>query len=109
MSIKNTGLKLKSRHSPWKIFAFLAFFIGGAFLSSAYAQYSGGDETTGGAQSSIGNDIYGGGAQNNSPYATSGTNGTCGANCTAKVGYDYVTGLGSPQANLLIPKLVAAP
>jgi len=40
---------------------------------------------------------------------TSGTNGSCGTLCTAKTGYDYVTGLGSPQANLLIPALVAAP
>jgi len=40
---------------------------------------------------------------------TSGTNGSCGAQCTAKTGYDYVTGLGSPKANLLIPALVAAP
>ncbi len=39
----------------------------------------------------------------------SGTNGTCGALCTAGPGYDFVTGLGSPQANLLIPALVAAP
>ncbi len=27
---------------------------------------------------------------------TSGTNGTCGSRCSASVGYDYVTGLGSP-------------
>lgn len=40
---------------------------------------------------------------------TSGKNGTCGALCTAGPGYDYVTGLGSPQANLLIPALIAAP
>jgi subtilase family serine protease len=40
---------------------------------------------------------------------TSGKNGSCGAQCTATTGYDYVTGLGSPQANLLIPALVAAP
>jgi subtilase family serine protease len=40
---------------------------------------------------------------------TSGTNGSCGVLCTAKVGYDFVTGLGSPQANLLVPTLVAAP
>jgi subtilase family serine protease len=40
---------------------------------------------------------------------TSGKNGSCGALCTAGPGYDYVTGLGSPQANLLIPALVAAP
>lgn len=40
---------------------------------------------------------------------TSGENGNCGAQCTAGVGYDLITGLGSPQANLLIPALVAAP
>jgi subtilase family serine protease len=40
---------------------------------------------------------------------TSGSNGGCGAQCNAGPGYDFVTGLGSPQANLLIPALVAAP
>ncbi len=40
---------------------------------------------------------------------TSGNNGSCGAQCTAGPGYDFVTGVGSPQANLLIPALVAAP
>jgi subtilase family serine protease len=40
---------------------------------------------------------------------TSGENGKCGTLCDAGPGYDYVTGLGSPQANLLIPALVAAP
>jgi subtilase family serine protease len=40
---------------------------------------------------------------------TSGTNGSCGALCTAGTGYDFVTGVGSPQANLLVPALVAAP
>ena len=39
----------------------------------------------------------------------SGSNGTCGALCTAGPGYDFVTGLGSPQANLLVPALVSAP
>jgi len=38
---------------------------------------------------------------------TSGSNGTCGAICTAKTGYDAVTGLGSPQANRLVPALGA--
>ncbi|MGA2131819.1 MAG: S53 family peptidase [Bryobacteraceae bacterium] len=38
----------------------------------------------------------------------SGSNGTCGAECTAGPGYDFVTGLGSPMANLVIPALVAA-
>jgi subtilase family serine protease len=40
---------------------------------------------------------------------TSGTNGTCLALCTATPSYDYVTGLGSPQAHSLINALVAAP
>jgi len=39
----------------------------------------------------------------------SGTNGGCGVLCNAGVGYDFVTGLGSPKANLVIPALVAAP
>jgi subtilase family serine protease len=40
---------------------------------------------------------------------TSGKNGTCGALCTAGPGYDFITGVGSPQANLLITALVATP
>jgi subtilase family serine protease len=38
---------------------------------------------------------------------TQGTNGTCGVICTASAGYDYVTGLGTPQASRLITALVA--
>ena len=38
---------------------------------------------------------------------TSGTNGSCGTLCTAVTGYDYVTGLGSPQANNVIGSLVS--
>jgi hypothetical protein len=38
---------------------------------------------------------------------TQGTNGTCGAICTALAGYDYVTGVGTPQAAALINALVA--
>jgi subtilase family serine protease len=38
---------------------------------------------------------------------TTGTNGNCGTICTATAGYDYVTGLGSPNAAALIPALVA--
>jgi subtilase family serine protease len=38
---------------------------------------------------------------------TSGTNGSCGAQCTAIVGYDLVTGIGSPKVNKLVPALVA--
>lgn len=40
---------------------------------------------------------------------TTGTNGTCGAVCAATGGYDYVTGLGSPQGNNIIPALVNQP
>lgn len=35
----------------------------------------------------------------------SGTNGTCGAVCTTNAGYDFVTGLGSPRVNALVPFL----
>jgi subtilase family serine protease len=38
---------------------------------------------------------------------TSGANGSCGTMCTAGAGYDYVTGLGTPQASALISALVA--
>ncbi len=37
----------------------------------------------------------------------SGTNGPCGAMCNAAVGYDFVTGLGSPLASVLVPRLGA--
>jgi subtilase family serine protease len=40
---------------------------------------------------------------------TRGTNGDCGTLCTAAPGYDYVTGLGSPQADRLVPALVKKP
>jgi subtilase family serine protease len=38
---------------------------------------------------------------------TSGANGSCGMICNAGAGYDYVTGLGTPQASALIAALVA--
>lgn len=40
--------------------------------------------------------IYSGGFTANLRDITSGTNGTCGTDCTAGTGYDLVTGLGSP-------------
>lgn len=40
--------------------------------------------------------IYSGGFSSNLRDITSGTNGTCGTDCTAGTGYDLVTGLGSP-------------
>ncbi|MEO8659423.1 MAG: S53 family peptidase [Bryobacteraceae bacterium] len=39
---------------------------------------------------------------------TSGNNGTCGAICNAGPGYDYVTGRGTPKANLIITVLTSA-
>ncbi|GAC1423232.1 MAG: S53 family peptidase [Ktedonobacteraceae bacterium] len=39
---------------------------------------------------------------------TSGNNGSCGKICNASSGYDYVTGLGSPIVNTLVPALIAA-
>lgn len=39
----------------------------------------------------------------------SGTNGSCGAQCTAVTGYDFVTGVGTPKSRLLLPALIAAP
>ena len=38
---------------------------------------------------------------------TSGTNGNCGAQCTAVTGYDLVTGIGSPKVDQLVPAFVA--
>jgi subtilase family serine protease len=40
--------------------------------------------------------IYSGGYSTNLRDVTSGTNGSCGTDCTAGAGYDLVTGLGSP-------------
>ncbi len=37
---------------------------------------------------------------------TSGTNGSCGSECTAQVGYDLVTGIGCYQANNLYTALL---
>ena len=37
---------------------------------------------------------------------TSGSNGTCGSQCQAGPGYDFVTGLGSPIGHSVILKLV---
>jgi subtilase family serine protease len=39
---------------------------------------------------------------------TSGTNGSCGSVCTAGTNYDFVTGLGSPLANAMVPSLQSA-
>lgn len=40
---------------------------------------------------------------------TSGTNGNCGAKCTAGPGYDDVTGMGTPIGNALVPAFIAKP
>jgi hypothetical protein len=62
-----------------------------------------------GALSSADNAVYAAAQSSNFHDITSGTNGTCGTLCTAVAGYDYVTGLGSPQVSSVIPALVAAP
>ena len=41
--------------------------------------------------------VYGSGYLSFLRDVTSGTNGSCGADCTAGTGYDLVTGLGSPM------------
>jgi len=38
---------------------------------------------------------------------TQGENGGCGVWCDASTGYNYVTGLGTPQASALINALAA--
>ncbi len=40
---------------------------------------------------------------------TTGSNGSCPILCKARPGYDFVTGLGTPKGNLVIPALVGAP
>ncbi|HLH32073.1 MAG TPA: S53 family peptidase [Terriglobia bacterium] len=49
------------------------------------------------AQDSDGNETY--------HDISSGRDGNCGTLCKAKPGYDFVTGLGTPRADLLIPAL----
>ena len=67
---------MESAIRPWKLFAFLAFFLVGGFVSAANAQQYGGGSESGVADSSIGSDIYDGGSQNNNPWANSGSQGT---------------------------------
>jgi subtilase family serine protease len=52
--------------------------------------------------------IYSSGYAANYHDITSGTNGSCGAQCTAVAGYDLVTGIGTYQANVLVTGMVAA-
>lgn len=47
------------------------------------------------------------GLNSNFHAVTQGTNGNCGSVCTAGTGYDYVTGLGTPQASAIIAALVS--
>jgi len=46
-------------------------------------------------------------AATNLHTVTSGSNGSCGSLCGVLTGYDYMTGLGTPQANAMIASLVA--
>lgn len=62
--------------------------------------------------SATANDVYAAAKAAYTNYyhdTTSGTNGTCGTLCTAGTNYDYVTGLGTPKAAVLIPELVNLP
>lgn len=47
------------------------------------------------------------GMASNFHAVTQGQNGSCGEICDALSGYDYITGLGTPQTNVLIPALAA--
>ena len=56
--------------------------------------------------------LYASGKSNLGEYffpVTQGDNGSCGLVCDASTGYDYVTGLGTPRANVVIAALVAHP
>ncbi|RQZ38911.1 peptidase S8/S53 subtilisin kexin sedolisin [Burkholderia sp. Bp9090] len=53
----------------------------------------------------VGKNAYGSGYHD----VTTGSNGSCGSICNAAGGYDYVTGLGSPQAPALVQALVGQP
>ncbi len=51
--------------------------------------------------------IYSAASGSNYHDITSGTNGSCGAVCTAVAGYDFVTGWGSPVAQNIVTFLAA--
>jgi len=55
------------------------------------------------------NAVYAVGRTNSFYDITTGSNGACGSVCSASGGYDYVTGMGSPKANNLIPAFVNLP
>jgi len=61
---------------------------------------------------STGTALYSSGKANLGGYfhpVTQGENGSCGVVCDASAGYDFVTGLGTPRANVMITALVARP
>jgi len=83
-----------------------------ALFAIANAMRQAGGKLPLGSASSTNNAVYSLGSLNvytttNYHDNTSGSNGSCGVICNASSGYDYVTGLGSPQANNIIPALVA--
>ena len=53
--------------------------------------------------------LYSSGYATNFHDITSGTNGSCGLDCTAQTGYDLVTGIGSYQAQNLWSAMIALP
>ncbi len=73
MSYKNP--KLKNSNRLWVCFSLIAFSIMGFVVSKAFAQYSGGNQTSN-EETTIGSNIYSGGSQNNSPFGSTSGNGT---------------------------------
>ena len=72
------------------------FTVGGTSVGSPnWAGILAVSEKSGGPLESA-QEIYGGGYESYLRDITSGTNGSCGTDCTAGAGYDLVTGLGSP-------------
>ena len=84
MSNQIKGLTLKLGHPQRKGLAFLAFCVGVLLSFPAWAQYSGGNQS-GSAESTIGTDIFKGGAQGGSNAATSGAIGSLSHGAPAKL------------------------
>ncbi len=83
--------------------------VGGTSAAAPqWAAYIAIANSTVGKITNIGSQLYQAAIKNydiNYHDITNGTNGSCGYYCTAQPGYDYVTGIGSLQANHLINEL----
>ncbi|MBI4309952.1 MAG: hypothetical protein HY591_06435, partial [Candidatus Omnitrophica bacterium] len=80
----NKGLKLRITPQPWDFFVLAVLFLVGFLSSPALAQYSGGPQTAT-AETTIGTDIFKGGAQNFSTAAASGAAGALSHGTAAKL------------------------